>query len=583
MRHLIDEARATFSLDLEGLVVLTEAATGPYALTAAIAARAGASRVLCLSRSSRHGSAADAVCATRFAAQALGVEDRLQPIGRDDARIAEADVVTNLGAVRPLDEALLGRLRPGAALALMWETWEHRPDELDLHACRRAGLPVLGTNERHPALRTLAYTGHLALKLLHDLGLEVLGTRVAIVGRGPIADETAALLLAAGGFVISLVPAELGGARAAGVLAGADVLLLAENVERELLVGPGGRVEAMALAAANPSLAIAHLAGGADRDALVAAGLCCEPAAFASPPHLSVSTDFLGPRPLVTLHTAGLAVGAALARRTHAGSSAEAAEAQVLRTVPWAQHFGTGVPPRGLCLTLDVDWAPDCAIDEVAALLVERRIKATWFVTHASPAVDRLREHPALFELGVHPNFLPGSTHGATPEAVLHHVMQLVPDARAVRAHCLVQSTHLTDLLLEETPLRVEASMFVPGGKPVRPFTYRRTVASLVRVPYAWEDTFALAGHEPLTPPLEHTPLVLAFHPVHVALNSTGLGHYMALKHAVPRLQDATADDVARFVAEGRGVRTAFLDATDAIARHGGGLTISEYAARELG
>ena len=577
----MDEARGAFALDLEGLVVLTEAATGPYALTAAIAARAGARRVLCVARSSRHGSAADAVCATRFAAQALGVEDRLQPVCRDDARLAEADVVTNLGAMRPLDAALLARLRPGAAIALMWETWEHRPDELDLDACRRLGLPVLGTNERHPALRTLAYTGHLALKLLYELGLEGLGTRVALVGRGPLADEAAALLLACGALVTTLVPSELGGARAEHVLAGADVLVLAENIERAPLVGPGGRMGAMELAATSPAIAVAHLAGGADRDALVAAGLCCAPATFAAPPHLSVSTDFLGPRPLIALHTPGLVIGAALARRIRAGRSAGAAEADVLRSVPWAQAFGAGVPPRGLCLTLDVDWAPDCAIDAVAAMLVERRVKATWFVTHASPAIDRLREHPALFELGVHPNFLPGSTHGATPRAVLDHVMRLVPDALAVRAHCLVQSTPILDLVLEETPLRVESSTFVPGGAPRRPFVYRRAVASLVRVPYTWEDTFALAGHEPLSPPLEHTPLVLAFHPVHVALNSTGLGHYTALKHTVPRLSDATADEVARFVAEGRGVRSAFLDAVDAIARHGGGLTISEYAARE--
>ena len=59
-----------------------------------------------------------------------------------------------------------------------------------------------------------------------------------------------------------------------------------------------------------------------------------------------------------------------------------------------------------LVLTLDMDWAPDCAIDFVSEELVSREVRATWFVTHASPAVHRLREHPELFELGIHPNNL---------------------------------------------------------------------------------------------------------------------------------------------------------------------------------
>ncbi|HEY8645027.1 MAG TPA: hypothetical protein VIL77_04030 [Gaiellaceae bacterium] len=66
-------------------------------------------------------------------------------------------------------------------------------------------------------------------------------------------------------------------------------------------------------------------------------------------------------------------------------------------------------------LTLDVDWCPDSAIDDVAELLIERDVPATWLVTHTSPAIDRLRLRADLFELGIHPNFLPGSTHGRMP------------------------------------------------------------------------------------------------------------------------------------------------------------------------
>ena len=36
-------------------------------------------------------------------------------------------------------------------------------------------------------------------------------------------------------------------------------------------------------------------------------------------------------------------------------------------------------------ITVDIDWAPDIAIAETAKYLIENEVKATWFVTHASP------------------------------------------------------------------------------------------------------------------------------------------------------------------------------------------------------
>ena len=49
-----------------------------------------------------------------------------------------------------------------------------------------------------------------------------------------------------------------------------------------------------------------------------------------------------------------------------------------------------------IALTLDVDWAPDFMIDFAAEILVEHGVRATWFVTHDSPALTRLRAQPIL-------------------------------------------------------------------------------------------------------------------------------------------------------------------------------------------
>jgi hypothetical protein len=63
-------------------------------------------------------------------------------------------------------------------------------------------------------------------------------------------------------------------------------------------------------------------------------------------------------------------------------------------------------------LTIDTDWAPDCTIDFMAEQLIARQVRATWFVTHMSPAIARLKQYPKLFELGIHPNFSPARRMG---------------------------------------------------------------------------------------------------------------------------------------------------------------------------
>ena len=115
-----------------------------------------------------------------------------------------------------------------------------------------------------------------------------------------------------------------------------------------------------------------------------------------------------------------------------------------------------------MALTIDIDWAPDFMIDFAAEALAARRVCATWFVTHSSPAVDRLRQHPKLFELGIHPNFQPGSTHGKEWAEVLDHCMGLVPDATSMRTHDLFQSTKLLDMIITQTPIITDLTLFLP-------------------------------------------------------------------------------------------------------------------------
>jgi hypothetical protein len=339
-RRLIERAIEATSLDLRGLTVLTEAASGCYILTPLIAAIAGG-QVYTLARDSRYGSAADIVWRTEELALRWGVGFTHLP-NREDVRIGAADIVTNLGFVRPLDAPFLSRLKRTAVIPLMWESWEFREEDLNLPECRRLGIPVLGTNEHVAALRIFEYIGHLCVKLLYLLDIEVFRSRVVVVGDGEFGDNTEQTLSNAGALVTRVLPGRnggLGSAEALQAIRQADALAMVEYHTREMLIGDGGQMSADRLHSLNPALVLAHVCGTVDAAALDRAGICYLPERLGSPGFMSVTTGYAGPRPLIDLNTGGLKVGESMARARLRGLTAAEAEIAAQQETPLAQAF----------------------------------------------------------------------------------------------------------------------------------------------------------------------------------------------------------------------------------------------------
>ena len=232
-------------------------------------------------------------------------------------------------------------------------------------------------------------------------------------------------------------------------------------------------------------------------------------------------------------------------------------------------------------LTLDMDWAPDCTIDFVAKRLIAHQVRATWFVTHMSPAIVRLRQYPELFELGIHPNFLSGSTHGDTPDAVLCHCLTLVPDASSIRTHNLVQSTPLLRQLLDQTGITADVSLFLPRTPHLRPVEFLWRSRTLLRIPYFWEDAFEMERRVPcwhLAPLLAVGSglKVFAFHPIHIYLNAANIEPYEALKRRVPKISEAIPDVLGDYVHAGEGVYVLFMELIEHLATSGQSLCIRD-------
>jgi hypothetical protein len=182
-------------------------------------------------------------------------------------------------------------------------------------------------------------------------------------------------------------------------------------------------------------------------------------------------------------------------------------------------------------LTFDIDWAPDSCVEAVLSLLDRRGIKATFFITHESDIIADLVRHG--HHVGIHPNFLPNSSHGSQPEHVIEHLLEFVPEATALRTHALVQSSPLFHRIFSAFPqLRHDLSLFMYGFPVVAPFEWHFGGCRFTRINYNWEDDAAFfdPGFDWATPRF-HGPLTIYdFHPIHVALNSCDESNYGQLK-----------------------------------------------------
>ncbi|GHF72037.1 hypothetical protein FHX82_000748 [Amycolatopsis bartoniae] len=283
---LCEDAVRRMRLDLSGRVVVTEAATGAYAVTPVLAAMAGAREVRALSRDSRYGTAAEAEAEV----WALAPDVRFFHEKNADL-FAGADIVTNSGHLRPIDASVVAWLRPGAAVSLMYEPWELRPGEVDVDACRAAGVRVAGPDEHHPAVDVFGYSGVMAIKLLLDAGLPVRGNRILLLCDNVFRPEIERDLRALGAELLTEPSGRL------------DAVLVA------LTPGPVLDVNWLKeLGRDHPETTVVQFWGDLRREG----DLRFWPPVAPQPGHMGVLPSAVGVDPIVALQAAGLKVGEVL-------------------------------------------------------------------------------------------------------------------------------------------------------------------------------------------------------------------------------------------------------------------------------
>lgn len=351
---LLSCARKTFKLDATDLAFLCEAGSNNYRFAPIQAALAGAAKVYAITKDSAYGKARDIQADVAEWAQRFKVKDRIQFINALSPEIvSDCDVVCNSGHVRPITAEIVSWMKETAVIPLMWETWEFRPGEVDLDACRRRGILVMGTNERDPPLNLFRSKFFVIAKLLFDCGYDVYKDNILLCGGGPRGVGAVAYLEATecsfswipGGHWVApeyryrVVSAP----EATECIEEFDALVIDEVGFGANYLSHDGLLDPRELVKRNPLLQVIHIAGEANEKQIVDAGLSLYPRPLAPQGYMTVSPDYLGPRAVIELVTAGLSVGATMAKARLAGYSPPEAERYTLEANPLAMRFPEGL------------------------------------------------------------------------------------------------------------------------------------------------------------------------------------------------------------------------------------------------
>lgn len=184
-----------------------------------------------------------------------------------------------------------------------------------------------------------------------------------------------------------------------------------------------------------------------------------------------------------------------------------------------------------IVLTFDLDWCRDDVLNYLLDKLIKDNIPATFFVTHTTRLLDKIRAYP-FFELGIHPNFSDGSTHGSSYQEAIDHCLSIVPEAVSSRPHGLKVSSNKLIYMMEKG-IQIDCSIFMPNVSNLDNFYFTIHKYQILRVPYNWEDDYEFYQKDKkyqFSSIENFQNKILDFHPIHVYLNSDSEKQYELYK-----------------------------------------------------
>ena len=306
--EIIKQTIKTLDLNLKSYVVLTEVGSNTYIYTPIIPLLAGAEKVYGWTRDSSYGKCEDIIKQCLEVAKYLGLEDRLEfsANSKDFEHVKQADIITNSGFIRPINQALLEYAKPNIAVPLMFEAWEIRNQDLDIEACTRNKVRVAGTWENHPKINVFNYVKELTLKLLFEAGYEISGNKFIIWSSDHFGEKAEEVLKYNNSEEV-IVTTDYN--VLLSHIKNVDAVLLFDYHETRDYFGPNGLFNLNELKQINNHFGIVHLYGSVDVNYLREKNIQVYPDKNGKALNMTFTLAHVGLLPVIRLLTAGFKVG----------------------------------------------------------------------------------------------------------------------------------------------------------------------------------------------------------------------------------------------------------------------------------
>lgn len=185
---------------------------------------------------------------------------------------------------------------------------------------------------------------------------------------------------------------------------------------------------------------------------------------------------------------------------------------------------------KSVFLTFDMDWACDAILADTLGMVERYKVSATWFVTHETTLLERLRNNPK-FEMGIHPNFnflLNGDfKNGSSADEVVERIMKIVPEAHSLRSHSLTWGDGISQVIRKRS-IKIVSNVMIPEQNQIVLHPWQDWYG-ITHTPYFFQDSscFYFKHNSSINELSVRDGLkVFNFHPIHVFLNTESMDRY---------------------------------------------------------
>ena len=235
-----------------------------------------------------------------------------------------------------------------------------------------------------------------------------------------------------------------------------------------------------------------------------------------------------------------------------------------------------------VCITTDLDWAPEIAIERTLSFFDKYEIRPTVFVTHKSLVIEKWK---GKIDLGIHPNFIQPSSQGNDIKSILDFCKELAPETKCFRCHRWYASNDIYDELWERG-FKYESNICT-NLDVVRPFVHR---SGMICFPAFFEDGgYIKSGME-----LNYNVFSEAFrtkglkviniHPMHFVLNTPYFKYTRDIKDNLSREEWNGLDEesLGRIIYRGNGIRNVLEDMIEDMKKRGTEIITLEEAYKRV-